>query len=100
MEEVQQLETVEKKRAATWDAFVGESKMVGLIALPMLVVTISQYLSRIASMMMVGHLGEVSLSGTSIATSLTNAIGFSILVHNPFLTLITILMLTNSCSSN
>lgn len=71
---------VERKRAvATWDVYVQELKRVSYIALPMVVVTVSQHFSRVASMMMVGHLGELSLSATSIATSLTNVTGFSLL---------------------
>ena len=75
----------ERKRVvATWDLFLQELKRVSCIALPMVVVTISQHFSRVASMMMVGHLGELSLSGTSIATSLTNVTGFSLLVMSSF----------------
>ncbi|KAL3525493.1 hypothetical protein ACH5RR_013865 [Cinchona calisaya] len=72
---------VESKRreVATWDLFVQELKKVSYIAMPMVVVTVSQHFSRVSSMMMVGHLGELSLSGTSIATSLTNVTGFSLL---------------------
>ncbi|KAF9600207.1 hypothetical protein IFM89_005031 [Coptis chinensis] len=40
---------------------------------------LSQYLLQAISMMMVGHLGEFSLSSTAIATSLTNVTGFSLL---------------------
>ncbi|KAL2504361.1 MATE efflux family protein [Abeliophyllum distichum] len=69
----------EKEVALKWELFVEELKKVSYIALPMVVVTVSQHLSRVASMMMVGHLGELSLSGTAVATSLTNVTGFSLL---------------------
>lgn len=45
----------------------------------MVVATLSQHLVRVVSMMMVGHLGELSLSGAAVATSLTNVTGFSLL---------------------
>ncbi|CAI9110631.1 OLC1v1010691C1 [Oldenlandia corymbosa var. corymbosa] len=63
----------------TWDLFVTELKRVSYIAVPMVVVTVSQHLVRVVSMMMVGHLSELQLSGTSIATSITNVTGFSLL---------------------
>ncbi|KAM3284613.1 protein DETOXIFICATION 3 [Capsicum chacoense] len=64
----------------TWDSFSEELKKVSYIAIPMVVVTISQRLVRVLSMMMVGHLGELSLSGASIATSLTNFTGLSLIM--------------------
>ncbi|XP_022879786.1 protein DETOXIFICATION 3-like [Olea europaea var. sylvestris] len=69
----------EKEAASKWELFVEELKKVSYIAVPMVVVTVSQHLSRVTSMMMVGHLGELSLSGTAVATSLTNVSGFSLL---------------------
>lgn len=56
-----------------------EIKKMIYIAMPMVVVTVSQNLLRVVSMMMVGHLGELSLSGAAVATSLTNVTGFSLL---------------------
>lgn len=70
---------VENKRVSTWDVYVQELKKVSSIAIPMVVATLSQHLSRVVSMMMVGHLGELSLSGAAVATSLTNVTGFSLL---------------------
>ncbi|KAJ8558358.1 hypothetical protein K7X08_005124 [Anisodus acutangulus] len=67
-------------RTTTWDAYMEALKKVSYIAIPMVVVTLSQHLIRVLSMMMIGHLGELSLAGASIATSLTNVTGFSILV--------------------
>lgn len=65
---------------STWDLFVEELKKVSYIAAPMVVVTVSQILPRVVSMMMVGHLGELALSGVAVATSLTNVTGLSLLV--------------------
>nr|XP_016447617.1 PREDICTED: protein DETOXIFICATION 12-like [Nicotiana tabacum] len=47
--------------------------------MPMIVVTVSQYLLRVSPMIMLGHLGELQLSSASIATSLSNVTGFSLL---------------------
>ncbi|XP_059670711.1 protein DETOXIFICATION 3-like [Cornus florida] len=68
------------ERAVTWEVFVEELKRVSCIAMPMVVVTVSQYLLRVVSMVMVGHLGTLSLSSAAIATSLTNVTGFSLLL--------------------
>lgn len=69
---------VEKK--GKWEVVVKEVNKLSYIAIPMVVVTVSQNLLRVASMMMVGHLGELSFSATAVATSLTNVTGFSLLV--------------------
>ncbi|XP_019173066.1 PREDICTED: protein DETOXIFICATION 14-like [Ipomoea nil] len=83
MEDAPLLREVEEGRKkgiwSKWDAFWEELKKVSCIALPMVVVTISQQLVTTIGMMMVGHLGELSLSGAAIATSLTNVTGFSLL---------------------
>lgn len=63
--------------------FIEELKEASRIALPMIVVTVSQYLLRVSPMIMLGHLGELSLSSASIATSLRNVTGYSVLV-SPF----------------
>ncbi|KAL3844906.1 hypothetical protein ACJIZ3_002309 [Penstemon smallii] len=65
--------------APKWQMFVEELKKLSYIAAPMVVVTVSQTLLRFASMMMVGHLGELALSGAAIATSLANVTGHSLL---------------------
>ncbi|VVA94259.1 unnamed protein product [Arabis nemorensis] len=54
-------------------------KKVGYMAAPMVAVAISQYLIQVISMVMAGHLGELSLSSVAIATSLANVTGFSLL---------------------
>lgn len=74
------LESEEKKWVIIPLAFVQELKKASSIAAPMAVVSILQYLLQVVSIIMVGHLGELSLSGVAIATSLTNVTGFSLLV--------------------
>lgn len=66
--------------AVTRKVFVDELKEASRIAIPMIIVTVSQYLLRVPPMIMLGHLGELSLSSASIATSLSNVTGFSVLV--------------------
>ncbi|XP_028785491.1 protein DETOXIFICATION 14-like [Neltuma alba] len=56
-----------------------EVKKGGRIAGPMVAVAVAQYLVQVVSMMMVGHLGQLSLASIAIATSLTNVSGFSLL---------------------
>ncbi|PIN13560.1 putative membrane protein, predicted efflux pump [Handroanthus impetiginosus] len=74
------LEENETKTASrTCRLFTVELNKVGSIALPMIVVTVSQYLLRISPLFMLGHLDELSLSSASIATSLANVTGYSIL---------------------
>ncbi|PWA90667.1 MATE efflux family protein [Artemisia annua] len=69
------------KQPLEWKVvFVNEVKKTCYIALPMVVVAVSQNLLQVASMSMVGHLGELELAGTAVATSLTNVTGFSLLV--------------------
>ncbi|XP_010524348.1 PREDICTED: protein DETOXIFICATION 8-like [Tarenaya hassleriana] len=59
--------------------FTAEMKKMMEIAAPMVAVTVSQYLMQVVSMSMVGHLGELALSGVSVATSLASVTGFSVL---------------------
>ncbi|WOH10279.1 hypothetical protein DCAR_0729746 [Daucus carota subsp. sativus] len=78
--DVEPLSSSSSSLAKRWEVLVmGEMKKVSYIAMPMVVTTVSQYMLRVISMMMIGHLGELSLSGASIATSLTNVTGFSLL---------------------
>ncbi|KAF3613190.1 MATE efflux family protein 8 [Capsicum annuum] len=71
---------VEKEDVAvTRKVFVDELKEASHIAIPMIIVTVSQYLLRVSPMIMLGHLGELSLSSASIATSLSNVTGYSLL---------------------
>ncbi|KAI3908622.1 hypothetical protein MKW92_037191 [Papaver armeniacum] len=46
----------------------------------MVAVTLSMYLIQVVSTMMVGHLGELSLSSATLATSLCGVTGFSIML--------------------
>ncbi|EYU41309.1 hypothetical protein ABFS82_12G028200 [Erythranthe guttata] len=59
--------------------FVQELKSVCCIAAPMVAVSVLQYLIQFVSVVMVGHLGQLTLSSVAIATSLTNVTGFSLL---------------------
>lgn len=70
----------ERKWVITRSALVRELKKEGLIAAPMVAVVVLQYLLQVVSVVMVGHLGDLSLSSVAIATSLTNVAGFSLLV--------------------
>lgn len=84
---------------SSWGVELGrEVKRLGCIAAPMVAVTLSQYMTQVISMIMVGHLGELALSSTSIATSLSAVTGFSPLVCLPLLLLLLrlLLLLLNS----
>lgn len=65
-----------------WRVIGEEMKRVGYLAGPMVAVTLSQYLLQVISVMMVGHLGELSLSSTAIAMSLAGVTGWSLLVSH------------------
>ncbi|KAL0431356.1 UNVERIFIED_CONTAM: protein DETOXIFICATION 8 [Sesamum radiatum] len=71
------------REAATWNTklpdLVQELKKVSYIAAPMVTVSVLQYLLQVVSVIMVGHLGQLTLSGVAVATSLTNVTGFSLL---------------------
>ncbi|XP_065850743.1 protein DETOXIFICATION 7-like isoform X1 [Euphorbia lathyris] len=56
-----------------------EVKRVSLIAAPMVIVSVSQYLLTAVSLMMAGHLGQLHLSAVSVAASFTNATRFPVL---------------------
>ncbi|CAN1130558.1 Protein DETOXIFICATION 12 [Linum perenne] len=64
----------------TWSVFVEEVKRLGYIAGPMVAINLSQYLLQVISLMMVGHLGELQLSSTAIAVSLSSVTGFSVIL--------------------
>lgn len=65
-----------------WRVFLKELKKVSYVAAPMVAITVMQYLIQVVSVMMVGHVDQLSLSGVSIATSLTSVTGFSVLVKS------------------
>ncbi|KAI3849223.1 hypothetical protein MKX03_001622 [Papaver bracteatum] len=83
MEEGLLLKTREEegvKKSLTWSAFVEEAKKVGYIAGPMVAVNFFLHLIYVISIMMVGHLGELALSSTAMASSLCAVTGSSLLV--------------------
>ncbi|KAB2619802.1 MATE efflux family protein 5-like [Pyrus ussuriensis x Pyrus communis] len=67
-----------KAPVVTWRSSFKEAKRLCCIAAPMIAVNLSQSLLRVVSMMMVGQLGELALSSTSIAISLSGVTGFSL----------------------
>ncbi|KAK6931569.1 Multi antimicrobial extrusion protein [Dillenia turbinata] len=52
------------------------------LAGPLIAVSILQYCLQVISIMFVGHLGELPLSGASLATSIASVTGFSVLTQN------------------
>ncbi|KAL4332294.1 hypothetical protein GQ457_07G014540 [Hibiscus cannabinus] len=68
----------EKKQAVSCGGCMEELKKGSRIAAPMVAVTVLQYLVQVVSVIMVGHLGQLSLSSVAIATSLANVTGFSL----------------------
>ncbi|KAG6737820.1 hypothetical protein POTOM_059350 [Populus tomentosa] len=67
-----------------WKLSLKELKKVSYVAAPMVAVTVLQYLMQVVSVMMVGHLDELSQSGISSASSFTSVTGFSLLVTTSF----------------
>ncbi|CAH8382844.1 unnamed protein product [Eruca vesicaria subsp. sativa] len=65
----------------TWQRgqLIVELKKLSLLAAPMAIVTFSEYLLPVISVMVAGHYSELQLSGVALATSFTNVSGFSIL---------------------
>ncbi|XP_024021593.1 protein DETOXIFICATION 14-like isoform X2 [Morus notabilis] len=63
----------------TFSVLVEEVKQLGYITGPMVAVNLSLYFLQIISIMMVGHLGTLSLSSTAIAISFCAVCGFSLL---------------------
>ena len=76
---------LQKREGRIWEVitravFVEELKKVSSVAVPFMAMAVSQYLLQVVSLIMAGHLGELSLSGVAIATSFCNVTGFSLLV--------------------
>ncbi|KAG8652173.1 hypothetical protein MANES_06G063000v8 [Manihot esculenta] len=69
----------EKPQRISWRVLTQEAKRTAYIAGPMVAVNLSQYFLQIISIMMVGHLGQLSLSSTAIAISFCGVTGFSLL---------------------
>ncbi|PKI69400.1 hypothetical protein CRG98_010198 [Punica granatum] len=55
-------------------------KQLGLAG-PLVGVSLLQYCLQVISLMYVGHLGELPLSGASMATSFASVTGFSVLIR-------------------
>ena len=62
------------------NAAVAEAKRLLRLAGPLVLSNILQFALPLVSVMFVGHLGELPLAGASLATSLANVTGFSLLV--------------------
>ncbi|KAH7835702.1 hypothetical protein Vadar_028947 [Vaccinium darrowii] len=76
---VKQGEKTSEGGLITWGMLVEEMKRLGRIATPMVAVTLSQFLLQVLCTMMIGHLGELSLSSTAIGNSLAAVTGYSLL---------------------
>jgi MATE family multidrug resistance protein len=63
-----------------WKVFFEEVKKLGYLGGPLVIVVLSQYLLQVISIMMVGHLGELALSSSAIANSLSVVTGLSVLM--------------------
>uniref|UniRef100_A0A0A0KWI4 Protein DETOXIFICATION n=1 Tax=Cucumis sativus TaxID=3659 RepID=A0A0A0KWI4_CUCSA len=74
------LECIENSSETTWVSFFREVKVVGFLAAPLAAINLSQFLIQTGSLMLVGHLDELSLSSTAIAISLAAVTGFSVLI--------------------
>ena len=64
-----------------WEVFVKELKKVSFLSAPMVAVSVLQYSLPFVTLMMVGHLDELSLSGVSVAFSFTIVTGYSLIVE-------------------
>ncbi|XP_073146293.1 protein DETOXIFICATION 12-like [Henckelia pumila] len=69
-----------RERSRSGGLIIEEMKKLGYLAAPMVAVTLAQYLLQIVSIMITGHLGELSLSSTAMAFSLANVTGFSLML--------------------
>lgn len=65
------------------DSTIAELKKQVCLAGPLVLVSLLQYSLQTISVMFVGHLGEVCLSGASMATSFAGVTGFSLIVTFP-----------------
>lgn len=66
-------------RSFTWGVLAEEGKKAGYIASPMVGVALALKLMQVISIMMVGHVDELSLSSTALATSICTVTGFSVM---------------------
>lgn len=72
-------ERVQDKGYKTYEV-VSEIKKQLWLAGPLVTVSLLWYSLQLISLMFVGHLGELALSGASMATSFGSVTGFSLLV--------------------
>ncbi|EEF36019.1 conserved hypothetical protein [Ricinus communis] len=63
-----------------WKEIVKEVKKQMGLAGPLVLVSVLQFFLQMISVMFVGHLGELSLTGASMATSFATVTGFSLLL--------------------
>ena len=63
-----------------------ELKQQLMLAGPFILVSLLQYSFLLTSIMFIGHLGELALSGASMATSFASVTGFSFMVTKSFIT--------------
>lgn len=61
---------------------VEEVKRQASLSVPLIAVNMLQYSLQVISLMFVGHLGELTLSGASMATSFASVTGFSVMVSS------------------
>ncbi|CAI9098556.1 OLC1v1035225C1 [Oldenlandia corymbosa var. corymbosa] len=61
------------------DEIIAEAKKLLILAGPLVIVNLLIYSLQVISIMFVGHLGELALSGASMATSFASVTGFSLL---------------------
>ncbi|KAH7533919.1 hypothetical protein FEM48_Zijuj04G0182500 [Ziziphus jujuba var. spinosa] len=80
MEEALLGKKCEEKTWPTRNGLKEELKKLTSMAAPMVVVSVCQYLLQVVSVMMAGHIDELSLSGVALANSFTNVTGFSLLI--------------------
>ncbi|KAK4753826.1 hypothetical protein SAY87_001930 [Trapa incisa] len=69
-----------KASGRRWEGLGEEVRRLSWIAGPMVVVMLAQYMVQVISIMMVGQLGELSLSSTAISISLAGVTGFSVML--------------------
>ncbi|KAK7280398.1 hypothetical protein RJT34_25462 [Clitoria ternatea] len=74
------VEQGEEQERVTWHCFRQELKRICVISGPMVAVVSSQYLLQVVSTMIIGHLGELYLSGAALAISIAGVTGFSFLM--------------------
>lgn len=75
---------LQSRRRLTKDEIVAEVKTQLLLAGPLVFVNLLIFSLQVISLMFVGHLGELALSGASLATSFASVTGFSLLVSEGF----------------